>query len=227
MRRKRLRARMYFSVKFGGPRSCVPQTNWIRNACGPLGAIHVGSATGSNSSSVGRVAASRAAGFGLLRAMTDATRLHSRAVPALLACRSRRRASPPASTPNSRMSMPATAWTRSILSSCQSNHASMSASQSRRRSSRSRRRRGGKRAFRPVRHWRPRGPFGRVMSWRRRVHSPTERSIFGQARCQKINAGQTHRAATRFRPISAARANAWPIWSTPPTDLATRRRFPS
>ncbi len=95
------------------------------------------SATGRHSGGVGP-ALSTESRMGTRRAMTDATRLQSRAVPALLASRSRRRASPLASTPNSFTSMSAAACIRSILSSWQSNHVSMSASLSRRGSVRSR-----------------------------------------------------------------------------------------
>ena len=66
----------------------------------------------SNSASVRGIAAPRSTRFEVRRAMTDATRFHSRAVPALLASRSRRRASAHASTPNSFMNRPATACMR-------------------------------------------------------------------------------------------------------------------
>ena len=203
-------ASMCFSVNFVGPRSCVPQTNWIRNSWDRSEARRVGPAAEPNSRNL-RVATSRAAGLGLRRAMTAATRLQSRAVPALLASRSRRRASPPASAPNSHMSTPAAACIRSTLSNCQSNQASMS-------------------AFlvptpeRPLapalelqtRLWSDRPPRPSGRRGRRRIHYPTERSILSQARCQKINAGQSQER--RRGSFAKARGRILQAW---------RKLFPS
>ena len=79
-----------FSVKFVGPRSTVPQTNWIRNIRGCSKTIRVGE---SSSGRGGEIAASSPAGPRVRRATTKATRLQSPARSSRLASRSRRRAS--------------------------------------------------------------------------------------------------------------------------------------